>query len=1160
MSTEQAPSRDTVIQQVRPSVITSDISNLIVRRKRPRPFTLPDGTTVARIMFNSNYVDYVVENKNENELIIASFLKSIRGDVTSLLTYELALKLALKCNLFLTVTYVNILEVIMEFGYKTFNLPMVQDDSVDEFISLQYDNLLADVENRQLMNSGWTLFKIRHLEVRCSKYKPIPARIHIKLPPWIVLKRATINYKNDDDFCFKYCIVIHYLRAHNLPINKKNIAEHENKFNFRISFPPNKKQISKFCALNKASINILGVVDKTFYPMRVSKQIQSFHCNLLYYENGNRAHYSLITNLPKLISSQCNAHKARYFFCLRCLLKFTTQQRLDVHTKVCGNEQLATIKLPDKTTFYKFDRFDTCQRAGIIVTLDFESFLVPIQSCTPNTPSFSEDFQRHELASYGIYTHCTVNTPDTQHIPQGYSGKVSGDSVELENSLIKYLDALAKSSIKYFHSNYSINMTSADENDFQAASECYACHKPFTSKIPKVRDHDHGLPLNNYRGACHQSCNLLVRRMKMIPVYCHGLGNYDGHYIVRMFAARKFKIQILPNNLERYLSISIWMHGVEIRFLDSVRLFNASLEAVLDSLPNQFFVQTKLTFPLHLHDLILSKMPFPYVFLSGADSLKHETLPEKEYFKSDLTGADISDEMYTRAQQLWTGLDCKTFADMVAAYQCADTVQLMDAILYFRDLIYTKFGVELTSFLSLPQASITCMLKLSKAEIQVFDSSMEDAYDMTKRSLYGGLVSCNKRYVEAEENVNIEFLDVNGLYSMTMCSFKLPISGYTFVETDSQDWKTIDTEGDYGYMLEVDIVFPQSTHDYLNCFVPVCERKIPPGAKTQRLISDFHPKFNYVLSLQHLQLLLRLGVECPKIHSVLRFKQGSYMKEYIDIVSEMRKHSTDTFSSNLFKGMINFLYGKFTESIEKRRSLFIVTDEKRMEKLVRKGTFKDRYIYNYPDFSMALVELSKGVVLFNRPVIVGTMILSLSKVYMYTMWYDVIKPALGVDCTYLTAMDTDSFLFVCTSPDYMRRLSTITDHLDCSGLDPSHPLYSTKNKKVLGKLKFESDGRKIIAACCVKSKVYSLLFEDDCLKKLKGVQKNFVKKELTFQDYKNCVFDSVKRFALYKAIVSKEHVLFTTTQRKLALECTDCKRFILDDRINTLAYGHYKLQ
>jgi len=497
---------------------------------------------------------------------------------------------------------------------------------------------------------------------------------------------------------------------------------------------------------------------------------------------------------------------------------------------------------------------------------------------------------------------------------------------------------------------------------------------------------------------------------------------------------------------------------------------------------------------------------------------------------------------------------------MVSAYQCADTVQLMDSILYFRELIYTKFGVELTSFLSLPQASITCMLKLSKAEIQVFDSTMEDAYDMTKRSLFGGLVSCNKRYVESSENVNIEFLDVNGLYSHTMRSFKLPISDYILVEINSQNWAILDTEGDFGYMLEVDIVFPPSIHDSLNCFVPVCERKIPPGAKTERLISDFHPKFNYVLSLQHFQLLLRLGVECPKIHTVLRFKQGTYMKDYIDIVSEMRRKTKDSFSSNLFKGMINFLYGKYTEAIERRRSLFIVTDEKRMEKLVRKGTFKDRHIYNYSNFSMAIVEMSKGVVLFNRPVIVGTMILSLSKVYMYTMWYDVIKPALGLNCTNLLAMDTDSFLLVCTSSQYSERLATITDHLDCSGLDPSHSLYSLKNKKVLGKLKFESDGRKIVAACCVKSKVYSLLFEDDCLKKLKGIQKNFVKKQLTFQDYKNCVFDSVKRFALYKAIVSREHVLYTTTQRKLALECTDHKRCILPDRINTLAYGHYKLE
>jgi DNA polymerase type B, organellar and viral len=1055
--------------------------------------------------------------------------------------------------------YTNVILVKLDFGYKTTSQPLINEDLVDDFIQKQREHLLADVENRDMMSSGWSLFAIKHLELRISKYKALRGRSHLKLPKWISGKKATINFKNENDLCFLYCIMSQYLLDRKLKVTLSNITKHRFDLNFGITLPPTAKDISKFCSLNNASVNVIGVAGKNFFPIRISKQVHTFHCNLLYFEVGEKAHYFLITNLSRLLTSQLSMRNGRSFFCLRCFLRFTSQERLDIHIKACGNEQLTTITFPKKKTFYKFDRFDTCQQAGVIGSLDFESFLAPVHSCAPGTSSYSEDVQRHELAAFGLYLHCTINTPDTSIIPSGYFGHVSGDSNELENMLIDHLNKISKASQTYFNSNYPIHMSSYDEDSFQNATECYVCHKPFTEKDIKVRDHQHSIPLNNYRGSCHQSCNLLIRRRKMIPIYCHGLANYDGHYLVRMFAKRKFKMQIIPHNVERYLTIAVWMNGIEIRFLDSVKIFNSSLESVLESLPNEHFILTKLLFPSKTHDLILSKLAFPYSFLSNAESLDYPSFPEKQHFKNDLTNSDISDEMYARAKQLWDGLECSSFRDMVSAYVMADSVQLLDSILYLRDLFYTNFGVELTSFLSLPQASITCMLKLSKVEIQVFDSEMEDMYDMVKRSVYGGLVSCNIRYVEASENAHLNFLDINGLYSNIMVSHKLPVSDYMFVDVHSQNWSTLDTEGQYGYMLEVDLEFPPSTHDYLNCMPPVCERMIPVGSKTPRLISDFSPKTNYVLSLQHLQLLLRLGVHCTKIWLVLRFVQGTYMKEYVEIVAEMRRKATNTCSSNLFKNCCNYLFGKTIQNVLNYKSVEIVVDEKRMEKLVRKGTFKNRYIYNYSDFSMVLVELSKGLVVYDRPLIVGTMILSLSKVYMYRMWYDVLKPNLGVDNTFLINMDTDSILYVCTASDHLQRLASISDYLDCSSLDPSHPLFSTKNKKVLGKMKFETNGRKLVAVCSVKSKVYALLFEDDCVKKLKGVQRHFVKNCLTFQDYKDCVLDGVKRFAMYKAIVSREHVLYTIKQSKLALECTDFKRFILPDRVHTLAYAHYKL-
>jgi len=39
----------------------------------------------------------------------------------------------------------------------------------------------------------------------------------------------------------------------------------------------------------------------------------------------------------------------------------------------------------------------------------------------------------------------------------------------------------------------------------------------------------------------------------------------------------------------------------------------------------------------------------------------------------------------------------------------------------------------------------------------------------------------------------------------------------------------------------------------------------------------------------------------------------------------------------------------------------------------------------------------------------------------------------------------------------------------------------------------------------------------------------------------------------------RKHHLFTTHSVKKGLSCYDDKRYILDDNINTLAYGHYSL-
>ena len=78
----------------------------------------------------------------------------------------------------------------------------------------------------------------------------------------------------------------------------------------------------------------------------------------------------------------------------------------------------------------------------------------------------------------------------------------------------------------------------------------------------------------------------------------------------------------------------------------------------------------------------------------------------------------------------------------------------------------------------------------------------------------------------------------------------------------------------------------------------------------------------------------------------------------------------------------------------------------------------------------------------------------------------------------------------------------------------------------------------------------------DYIRKLKGMPRFIVKKDLTFNSYKRSLCNQNETVTQMKLFRSSNHNVKTVLQSKVSLSCFDNKRYILDDEVTTLAYGH----
>ena len=355
----------------------------------------------------------------------------------------------------------------------------------------------------------------------------------------------------------------------------------------------------------------------------------------------------------------------------------------------------------------------------------------------------------------------------------------------------------------------------------------------------------------------------------------------------------------------------------------------------------------------------------------------------------------------------------------------------------------------------------------------------------------------------------------------------LPMDSFAWLtedEFDGLDISNVPEDSDIGYILEVDLEYPAELHDLHSDF-PLCPEKLKvtddmlspycqqlkedlalKEPSIGKLIPNLHNKTRYILHYKNLKLYLDLGMKLTKVHRVLTFQQSPWLKEYIDFNTEKRKQAANDFEKDFFKLLNNAVFGKTMENLHNRVNIELVTTEKRLRKLTKAPSFDHFRIFT-PE--IAGVNLKKTTLYLNRPIYAGFTILELSKVLMFDFYYNHIKAKYG-SLAKLLFSDTVSLCLEVKTEDIYVDMTRDAQLFDFSEYATDHLLYSTENKKVIGKFKDKTHGIPIKEFVGLRPKMYSLLYSENNKttekKVAKGIAKHVTKQKIRHEHYKQCLF------------------------------------------------------
>ena len=330
--------------------------------------------------------------------------------------------------------------------------------------------------------------------------------------------------------------------------------------------------------------------------------------------------------------------------------------------------------------------------------------------------------------------------------------------------------------------------------------------------------------------------------------------------------------------------------------------------------------------------------------------------------------------------------------------------------------------------------------------------------------------------------------DANNLYGWATIQ-DLPYGGFKFLsEKEINSFGlNISENSPIGYISEVDLEYCKELHnshsDYPLC-PEVSNDRLSKYCKdivdwygikvggVKKLIPHLGDKIKYVVHYKNFQYYLSLGMKLIKIHRILSFKQSNWLKKYVDFNTRKRQESSDEFNKDIYKLFNNCIYGKSIENQRKRMNVKLINDKGAYQKCVKKPNFISQKIF---DKNFVAVHCAKTILTLNKLIYLGFCILELSKLSMYQFHYDYVLKTFDAK---LLFTDGDSLVYEIRNSNVYDQGYKDKHLVDFSRYPKDSVYYCDFSKKVIGKMKDELNGVKIVEFVALKSKMCSLISSD----------------------------------------------------------------------------------